>query len=498
MAFLKTARGALVHRNFSPQNWANFLGENQAKLIQGNQRVASGSVNLVTQASEILKEDFDSSKYLLSHVTIVASVDTEEVPNVKLGNVSEQGQQINRKWSNYHITPQTEGWINSNQDCWDRPVLLKSYRTFVGAHSFLEHVQVEDLSKGRIIDAVARDIGSSVYVDILVANHRKHADLIQAIESGALTTLSMGCTVSDCQCSKCGNVAADETQMCPCIKYAKGNTFFDVRGIQRKVAEICGHFSLEPTGGVNFIEASWVATPAFTGAVMRNILEPATLNVDTQSTMREMLASPPPKWTQPDGVQTKAAKLGFDFGEDTETPAESPPADSGGAAPPSNGLDELESELEKFVLENVKKKLKDKLKTQVQEEAASSPKELGTSTGEGIIHQASVNKRAQAYVTGIAALVRVARSEVELLDNLARLNEGLGIKVPRDVYLTTLRVGSTRNYDTLGSYLGACAKILGHQPTAGEAKTLVRLGQILSLSSPSKTRDSLKPSKAQK
>jgi intein/homing endonuclease len=82
-----------------------------------------------------------------------------------------------------------------NCDCWSRPVLLASYPTFVGAHNFIEHVQIEDLSKGRIIDAVARDVGDSVYVDILIATDRQHEDLITAIESGKMATLSMGCFV---------------------------------------------------------------------------------------------------------------------------------------------------------------------------------------------------------------------------------------------------------------------------------------------------------------
>lgn len=144
-------------------------------------------------------------------------------------------------------------------DSWDRDVLLKSYRTFIGSHNFVEHVQVEDLSKGRIIDAVARDIGDSVYIDILVATDRKHTDLVKAIESGQMNSMSMGCTVDFTQCTKCGNVAVDETEMCKHIRYEKGNTFFDEKGQQHRVAELCGHKTVDG-GGVTFIEASWVAT----------------------------------------------------------------------------------------------------------------------------------------------------------------------------------------------------------------------------------------------
>ena len=45
----------------------------------------------------------------------------------------------------------------------------------------------------------------------------------------------------------------------------------DETGTPRRIAELCGHKSL-PNGGVKFVEASWVATPAFPGAVKRNIV----------------------------------------------------------------------------------------------------------------------------------------------------------------------------------------------------------------------------------
>jgi hypothetical protein len=284
------------------------------------------------------------------------------------------------------------------------------------------------------------------------------------------------CSVTDTICTKCGNVAADETQMCDHIKYAKGNYEFDTQGRKYRIAELCGHKDLDPTGGVNFIEASWVATPAFAGAVMRNILEPESVNITTQNQIRQVLASPPAEWMKPEGQISKAARLSFDFGEEDEG-GEDEKKDEAGPDP----MEALETELEQYVLNNVKKRIKEKLQKDVQEDAASDG-ELATSTGDNIIHQGSkLTRRASEYRAGIATLVKIARSDVELLDSLARLNERLGIKVSREMYVATLRVGSTARHDSLGSYLSACGKVLGRKPTSGEAKTLVRLGQILSL-----------------
>lgn len=483
MAFLKHASGVLVHRNFTPESWGNFLGRNQDKLVTVGPRTASGSPNLVTQASEILGETFDPDRYLLTHATIVASVDTEDVPNVKLGGVTEQGRKITRKWSNYRVTPETEHWINNNHDSWDRPVLLKSYRTFVGAHNFIEHVQLEEQSRGRIIDAVARDIGPSVYTDILIATDRKHTSLIRDIESGKMGTLSMGCSVESTACTKCGNVAVDETQMCPCVKYEKGNSFFDERGVRRRVAELCGHHSLTPTGGVTFIEASWVAVPAFQGAVMRNILKPEVLSLETRRRAGRVLASAPPQW---DGSKRqKAARIRTPstwprtdvcaltrLGQ-FEPPGEDDAGDKGKEE--ANPLESLEVEVEQFLLNKVRERIRNKLKEDVAEEASSG--ELTTSNEDNIVHQGSLRA---SLAEGTNALVRIARSDIELVDGLARLHADLDVNIRREIYRTVLRVGSTTNR-SLDEYLARCAKALGRRITAGEAKTLVRLGRILSM-----------------
>lgn len=150
-----------------------------------------------------------------------------------------------------------------------------------------------------------------------------------------------------------------------------------------------------------------------------------------------------------------------------------------GAEEEKDPLEELEDEVEKFVIDKVKKKLRKKLREEVAEKAVSEP-ELGASTNENINHQARSQKIA-ALVSGTSALLRVARSDVELLDKLAMLSNSLGIEVSRDLYRAALRVGSTEGHPSLDKYLSRSAEVLGRKPTTGEAKTLVRLGRILSL-----------------
>ena len=187
MAMRKIAYARVVEPCLTVNKW-------QATRTAAKHKAAS---NLIEKATEIFGESFNPDDYLLTHATIVSSVTTNPVENVRLGSmVDEYGQTINRIYPDYRITPDTEKYINNNLDAFSRGVLLKSYKTFVGARNHVEHDQRISETKGRIIDAVVRDIGETLYVDILVATDRKHKDLIDRIESGEITGMSMGCFVA--------------------------------------------------------------------------------------------------------------------------------------------------------------------------------------------------------------------------------------------------------------------------------------------------------------
>lgn len=187
MAFLKYAKAKVVTPRLDWYEWDRV-------------RVASGAtkldVSIRKKAEEVLGEPFTPDRFLLTHSTIVCSVDAVPVPGVKTGSkIVEGSSTINRKYADYRVTSETDKYINNNLDCWSRGVIKKSFKTFVGAHNFVEHVQVEELSKGRIIDAVLRDVGESIYVDILVATDKKHTELVDSIVRGEMNAMSMGCFV---------------------------------------------------------------------------------------------------------------------------------------------------------------------------------------------------------------------------------------------------------------------------------------------------------------
>lgn len=459
MAFLKQAKAMVMHPRISHRGWGGV----KKTASSGSNR------NLTDQAREILGESLDSDKYLVTHCTIVASVDVDSVPGAKLGNIKVGSKMLDRRYADYHIRPQCSQFVNNNGDSWSRDVLRMAFPTFIGSHNFQEHVQIEEKSKGRIIDAAARDIGDSLYVDILVATNRKHASLIQDIESGKMSTLSMGCTTDFTVCTKCGHYAVDVPQLCDHIKYSKLNTFMDDSGHKRVIAELCGHKDYndnpDAPGGVRFIEASWVAVPAFPGAVMRNILSPSEVSMDK---VQKVLESPSPQWSSE--VISKAArsesylKRSFfeDEGEEGEEPSE-------GAAEPAIPFKDVEDQAYEALKDRVRKRILSEISGKEEEEPAPA---MGPN--DNIIKEGK-----SSYAKSLDRVVRLASSQSQLMVGIKTTNQKFGLKIPENLYRIASRLGPFQNHQSLQEYTKSC-KSLHPSITSAELRVVVRFGTLLS------------------
>jgi len=209
--------------------------------------------------------EYRPDKYLLSHVTIIAGVDLES------GSYKCPGGD-----DKYLIRADHSHWVNDNGNAWDNRVLLNTYKSFVMGENYVEHIQRKDLSRGKILDAVARIVIDSenvktVYVDLLVATNKKNEQLCKAIESGKVNSLSMGCEISHSRCSKCGRVFGEEDETkCAHLEAELKQKFIDENGVRRVVSELCGVSWIKDS--CLFTEASWVADPAFGGAYRRNTI----------------------------------------------------------------------------------------------------------------------------------------------------------------------------------------------------------------------------------
>lgn len=465
MPHLKQAKAVVVHPRISQRNWG------------GVRRVASSGAtnrNLTDQAREILGGSLDPDKYLFTHCTIVASVDTDVVPDIRLGKVKLGSATIDRRYNDYFIKPNCSQFVNNNGDSWSRDVLKMAYPTFVGAHNFLEHVQIEEKSKGRIIDAVARDIGDSLYVDILVATDRRHASLIQDIEAGKMATLSMGCTTDFTICTQCGHYAVDTSDLCQHIRYSKLNTFMDDAGQKRVIAELCGHkdFNENPDapGGVRFIEASWVAVPAFPGAVMHKIMDAQGTGV-AESEIRRVLAHPTPSFGWSDTAVSKAASAqyvrAFDFGGDEG-------GDEGGDAAPADPFKELEDSVFKLITDRVQERFKSQMSKKPEEPTeAPTPSDA---PNDSIIKEGAQRR----YAASLSVLVKTAASDAALVEGVSQINRAYGVEVSRDVYRAVLHAGSPRKYASPQLYLRRLQRAAGRDFSLAELRVVVRVGTMLS------------------
>lgn len=465
MALVKKASGIVLSPYTSSNNWSNV-------------RVASGSSpqkNLIHQASDIFGKKFSPDDYILTHCTIVASVDVDNAPGVKVGSFREGARNLLRRWNDYYITPGTAKYINNNNDSFEREVLKRSFDTFIGAHNFLEHVQIEEQSKGRIIDTYARDIGDSLYIDILVATDKKHEDLIRQIQSGALGTLSMGCKIEHSTCSKCGNVAKDESEMCEHILYQKGNKFFDESGTLRKVAELCGHKSEPGNCGVEFIEASWVKIPAFTGAVLRSFVEAGDMAPGNIEAMAQRLASNPREFKFYEEAFTKAASMVRSAGLHKQ--ADPFADDEGEEKPKATDIQKFKDKVVRMVLDEARSKIEEEFK------GKQEPDEAGAieNPNDNLIREANSLNRQGLYNAGLDSLVRVASTDYDLMSNVALYNSSLGINIPRELYRVALKLGPYRKskYASVGKFISASKRHLCRTPTKHEAELLIKLSTLL-------------------
>ena len=243
------------------------------KASQGKNRIAFRKI-------DVDWKKYNINDYLFTHDTACCSVATEK--------------------NGYWITPPCWELVNANGNAWTTPVLLASFKTFVGGDNFLEHMQYPTLSKGKILDAIARPVvhhsekygDANIYViDCLVATSRKHEALVDRIESGKLTTLSMGTVCNYTQCSICGKVISDSDRNCEHLDNHIGQMVTCQDGEQRICAELCGACDENGNyieGSNNFIELSWVEHPAFKGAVINSFVETDEIRASRETEKDEL------------------------------------------------------------------------------------------------------------------------------------------------------------------------------------------------------------------
>lgn len=378
-----------------------------------------------------------------------------------------------------------------------------------------EHIQLPELSKGFIADAIIRDLGKTCYVDILVATDRKHKLLVQDILAGTLNSLSMGCVSLFTTCTHCGNVAADDASICPCVSYSgKGSKFIDGDGIEHPIAELIGHVSVPNSN--QFIEASWVHNPAFRGAVRRNILNPDMTSVASKLNESAILYELRREQSIPDGV-AKAASLKVaqgqeDLGDqiqqdepgsalsdaiDDSSDEDAPAAPATDSKSDDSSIDELLETAQKQVMQIIVDGLADKL--------APKPEDVGTvdvsppdiSTNDNLVRASKFDKllhdkfksnpklmkwASQAYkivhLGGQAAIKKAGLKPKDLIV-LSWIEDRISNKERHaSLYETVIQMGPLNKFPSKTSYLACCKARIGRSLTEQEKSFLIQKALI--------------------
>ncbi|OPZ37698.1 MAG: hypothetical protein BWY99_01833 [Synergistetes bacterium ADurb.BinA166] len=527
MATKRYAKSILDRKNVALDEWMEEIrGQNEGAVPR----------DFVQRTAKTILRKCDPKQYLLSHATIVASVDCYSPRKVKTGRLSNQGVQIDVKWPDFRIKPECHPIINNNGDAWQRSLLLSSYRTFIGAHNYLEHIQLPELSKGFIVDAIARDLGTSCYIDILVATDRKHGQLVSDILTGAITGLSMGCISLFTTCTKCGNVSADDSQLCPCIQYeGKGSKFLDEDGVEHPLAELIGHVSVPNSN--QFIEASWVRNPAFSGAVRRNILNPDSAQFASRMDKARVIQTVRAAMPEMDGLKKAASTRvaqgqdeapqdagqdlfgdqgggdegGGDEGDQNQQGQDSPDQgggqDQGTPPDPSTPADKSDAALtgllekaQEQIMTILVDKLGEKLTPKPEDVGTVAPVDLGAPNDNLVRSSEEFDRRLKERFPRSPTLVRWASSVRRLI--MERGAHGIrasgitardlivlswiedrcnGREHSASLYKVAMSVGPMKSYPSKNSYLAACRMRLGHDLSPADKSFLSRKGQISSL-----------------
>jgi len=532
MAFKRKANAIVSKSDIHFEEWMDEIRKNNEGAVPKDY---VGRV-----AKDVLRK-CDPNKYLLSHATIVASVDVYAPQGVKTGKMTDnRGMEIEVKWPEYRIKPECQELINNNGDAWERSLLLSTYRTFIGAPNYLEHIQIPELSKGFIVDAIARDLGNTCYIDILVGTDRKHNVLIQDILSNKLNAMSMGCVSLFTICTHCGNVAIDDTQFCSHVAYdGKNSEFVDEAGQKHRLAELIGHTTVPNSN--QFIEASWVRAPAFSGAQRRNVLNAEMPTIATKIEAAGKIYEIKCSQDELEGILRAASidpKLNvLHTAQDEEDDAAGSALDElmGGGdeeAKPEDKDEEVKAEAEKDkaeaeteggeetpaepakpkidkLVEKAQEQLLQTIVNDLSERLAPKPEDVGVaipgieeaSYNDNLVRASQFDKRLQSIFKDYPKIVKWASRVNRLIhlggrDAIKRagytpsdlivfswINDTVRSKVyPPGLYKLAMKIGPINSFPSETSYFAACQIDLNRPLVPGEKRFLRQKGRIASLS----------------
>lgn len=145
---------------------------------------------------------------------------------------------------------------NANGDVFPKEEVKKAYNTFVGKGLFLNHdADAVEKAVGKVIGAdFIDDKQDDIHVIcICKVNKDLEPKIAQKILYGIITSVSMGCSATTCECGICGKVCESDTDYCDHLKHL-GHEITTDKGERKIVTSI--------NRGLSYNELSLVANPA--------------------------------------------------------------------------------------------------------------------------------------------------------------------------------------------------------------------------------------------
>jgi len=163
--------------------------------------------------------------------------------------------------------------VNTNGDYFSKEELLgeidfkgekiPAYKSFEGVPIFSNHKNDDvDLARGVVVYAEWNEDENAVYCTFFI-DEDAYPDIARAVRQGVITDVSMGASVTEGECSVCGNKAVTESLWCMHQKKFKGRKDPD-----------SGKLVYEINRGIKFIELSLVGDGAFDTCEIKALIEP--------------------------------------------------------------------------------------------------------------------------------------------------------------------------------------------------------------------------------
>jgi hypothetical protein len=166
---------------------------------------------------------------------------------------------------------------NGNGDYFPEEEIKKAYKSFIGVGLYKDHQSNSvDNSIGKVLWAEWVPNGRYVECYCCVDKHLA-PDLAHRVKVGIATSVSMGCSVQEAECSLCHNVAHNVNELCPCMTPGFG---------QKGRRNHDGSIVYEINRGIQFNELSLVTVPADPTARIFEIYA----NLQKNECQREILA----------------------------------------------------------------------------------------------------------------------------------------------------------------------------------------------------------------